>query len=412
MNDPGNNTAIKVEKLSKMFKLYGKPSDLLWEILGRPRHSEFWALKDISFDVDKGEVVGIIGRNGAGKSTLLKILAGTLDRTSGNVEVNGKISAILELGTGFHPEHTGRENIYMGGMCLGMSRQEIDDKIEYIIDFSELREVIDQPFKTYSSGMQARLTFSTAVSPDPDIFIVDEALAAGDALFVEKCTNRIREIVGRGTTVFFVTHSLQSVYDLCDSAMLLNRGELVMRGDPRTVGYRYEQLLGEERALANKSALGCVTSVGTTTDLHDNLQTYLEDISIFDNDGNKVYHLKNEEKYFIRVRCRSKVAHDDISLGFRIQKAGGAILYGTSTYLQKLRIPVKEDSTVEAKFDWICNLAAGQYLLGGGVSKVLGSNNYSTMHILRDACVFTVDSDVRFQGDYDMKSSAEVLHVR
>ena len=411
MSDPGNNLAITVNNLSKMFKLYRKPSDLLWDVLGRPRHAEFWALKDISFRVNRGEVVGIIGRNGAGKSTLLKILAGTLDRTSGDIEVNGKISAILELGTGFHPEHTGRENIYMGGMCLGMSRQEIEEKIDSIIDFSELRDVIDQPFRTYSSGMQARLTFSTAVSPDPDIFIVDEALATGDVLFAEKCTKRIREIVRKGATVLFVTHSLYSVYELCDSAMLLHKGELVTRGDPRTVGYKYEQLLGEERALANKSALSCVTSVGTANEVRDKLQTYLEDISIFDKDGCKVYYLKNEEKYFIRVRCRSKIAHDSISLGFRIQKAGGGILYGTSTFLQKVKIPIRENGVVEAEFSWICSLASGQYLLGGGVSKILGSNNYSTMHILRDACVFTVDSDVRFQGEYDMKSTVDVRCV-
>lgn len=408
MNNPGNNMAIRVENLSKMFKLYKKPSDLLWEILGRPRHSEFWALKDISFRVEKGEVVGIIGRNGAGKSTLLKILAGTLDRTSGEVEMTGKVSAILELGTGFHPEHTGRENIYMGGMCLGMSREEIDRKIDSIIDFSELRDVIDQPFKTYSSGMQARLTFSTAVSPDPDIFIVDEALAAGDALFVEKCTNRIREIVERGTTVFFVTHSLQSIYELCDSAILLNRGKLVMRGDPRTVGYRYEQLLGEERALANKSALSCVTSVGTTKGVSSDLKTYLEDISILDNNRDKVCHLKNRETYFIRVRCRSKVAHDNVSLGFRIQKSGGGILYGSSTQLQGIDVAMKEDDVAEAEFEWCCNLAAGQYFLGGGVAEILVHNNFTVLHILRDACVFTVESDTRFQGDFDMESKARL----
>jgi len=402
-----NDIAIKVSNLSKMFKVYRKPSDLLWDILGKPRHADFWALKDISFNVKRGEVVGVIGRNGAGKSTLLRILAGTLDKTSGEVEVNGKVSAILELGTGFHPEHTGRENIYMGGMCLGMSREEIDRKIDSIIDFSELRDVIDQPFRIYSSGMQARLTFSTAISPDPDILIVDEALAAGDALFVEKCTNRIREIVRGGATVFFVTHSLSTVYELCSSAMLLSNGELIMQGEPRTVGYRYEQFLGEERALANKSAVSCVTSIGTTKDVSNDLQTYLEDISIFDTHGNKVFYLKNDEDYTIRIRCKSKIRHENLSLGFRIQKPGGGILYGTNTQLQGLKVAVDEGDVVQIDFGFHCNLNSGQYLLGGGVAKVMGHDNFTVLHLLRDSYVFTVDSNVHFLGEFNMQSTAK-----
>jgi lipopolysaccharide transport system ATP-binding protein len=241
-----SDISIQVSGVSKSYKVYDKPSDLLAEIfLMKTRHRLHHAVHDVSFSMRKGEVVGIVGANGAGKSTLLKMIAGTLNPTSGEINIRGKVSAILELGTGFNPEYSGRENVYLGGMCLGMSREEIEKKFDWIVAFSELEHAIDQPFKTYSSGMQARLTFATAIAIEPEILIIDEALAAGDSYFVVKCGQRIRELCESGATVLFVSHSTYQVATLCQRAVWIDNGRVREIGDAIDVCRHYDYAVHE-----------------------------------------------------------------------------------------------------------------------------------------------------------------------
>ena len=236
-----DDVAIKVRNLVKEFDIYEKPRDIALELLtGRKRHRSFRALDNLSFDVPRGQVLGIIGSNGAGKSTLLKIITGVLEATSGSVELAGRVTAILELGLGFNPEYSGRENIYLSGLLYGMDREEVDSKLTSIIDFSGLAAFIEQPTKTYSSGMQARLAFSIATAVDPDILIIDEALAAGDAMFVQKCLRRIRQLCSGGRTVLLVSHGTGLLAQFCTKVLWLEGGQVRMEGGALAVVQAYD----------------------------------------------------------------------------------------------------------------------------------------------------------------------------
>jgi lipopolysaccharide transport system ATP-binding protein len=245
--------SVRVSNLSKVFKVYARPRDMLLELVLGPRHKPFWALRDINITIARGDKVGIVGRNGSGKSTLLKIIAGTLDHTSGTVEVRGKISAILELGVGVNPAYSGRENIYFGGLCYGMSKEDIRSKIDAIIEFSELKEVIDQPFSTYSSGMKARLLFSTALHVNPELLIIDEALATGDAGFVSKSLRHVERLSENSDlTAIFVSHSMNHLLRLCNRGIYLNAGQVMADGPIRDVvaAYENELMRNDEESIA------------------------------------------------------------------------------------------------------------------------------------------------------------------
>jgi lipopolysaccharide transport system ATP-binding protein len=254
-----NDTAVKVENLSKCFEIYNSPRDRLKQFLlprlqkffgknSKKYFKEFHAIKNVSFEIKRGETVGIIGKNGSGKSTLLQMICGTLTPTSGSVHTRGRIAALLELGSGFNPEFSGRDNVYMNAALLGLSKQEIDEKYESIVEFADIGDFVNQPVKTYSSGMTVRLAFAVQAQVEPDILIVDEALAVGDAKFQARCFDRLRQLKDNGTSILLVTHSTEQIVTHCSRAILLSGGGVLEAGEPRQVANRYLDLLfGKER---------------------------------------------------------------------------------------------------------------------------------------------------------------------
>jgi len=370
------NPIISVDGLGKNFRVYASPRELLVEVLtGRQRHRDFTALNGVSFDVGPGEVVGLMGRNGAGKSTLLRIIAGTLDATAGSVVVRGRISAILELGSGFHPEYSGRDNIYLGGLCLGLTRAEIARRFDEIVAFSELEAFIDRPFRTYSSGMQARLTFSVATCVDPDVLIVDEALSVGDARFQLKSFERIRDFKRRGKSILLVSHSINQVVSICDRAILLEQGKVVADGEPNKIGQIYHQrLFGPPAREATSSSAGI--AVPETSDRHHAYgdgRAVINDVFIEGPDGSRTTSIVPGETYRIVIDIEAKEALPSVCVGFLVRSSWGIDLYGTDTRFvpcpglpqtmapgERLRV------TIETPF----NLAPNTYFLTAGVANL------------------------------------------
>jgi ABC-type polysaccharide/polyol phosphate transport system ATPase subunit len=378
--------AILVRQLSKRFEIYRRPADLLRELITRrPRHEERWALRDVSFELRRGEVVGIMGRNGAGKSTLLKILTGTLERTGGEVDVRGRVTAILELGTGFHPEYTGRENVYMGGLCLGLTNDEIDERIGGIIAFSELGDVIDQPFKTYSTGMQARLTFSTVVSADPDILIVDEALSVGDARFQKKCCDKFRSFREAGKTILLVSHSADAIASMCDRAILLENGAVAADGDPSYVTkYYHRMLFGGEEPDSGASSSGGMKRIDAEPDpaghsgpacmRYGNGKAEIVGLVISDQEGRPAGTLESGCDCTVRFTIVAREDLDDLVAGLLIRDRRGVDLYGTDTLLRGIPVEtVKIGEAVQVAFHLSMWLAPGTYFLTASAARSDGT---------------------------------------
>lgn len=395
-----SSKAICVRDLTKAFKLYSSPRELFKEFMGQSPQ-EFVALDKVNFDVHKGEAVGIMGRNGAGKSTLLRIIAGTLDKSSGNVEVNGRISAILELGTGFRPEYTGRQNVITGGLCLGMTRKEIEKKLASIIEFSELEEFIDRPFKTYSSGMQARLTFATAVHIDPDILIVDEALGVGDAKFQRKCFEKMQQFRRKGCAILLVSHDMNTVASFCDRAVLLQRGQVLMDDNAADVSrVYYQMLLGDGTApeAPIMAAIGGTEEVDVTPSpqaTRTGTQKGAELIAygLENEQGRSTNNLVSGEKFTVMIRARFDRDIHEPTMGFLVRDVRGVDVFGVDTFGARIPLPpCKSGEVLEFRLPCTMWLAKGTFFLSPSVGCI---DDGSTLDMHLDALCFTVTTPLR-----------------
>ncbi|MCY7321466.1 MAG: ABC transporter ATP-binding protein [Phormidesmis sp. CAN_BIN36] len=378
--------AISLKNVSKCFRRYAQPIDRLKEILlpSRSRGDEFWALQDISLEVAKGETLGIIGQNGSGKSTLLQLIAGTLTPTTGQVQVRGRVSALLELGSGFNPEFTGRQNVFFNGRFLGLSQQEIEKKFDEIAAFADIGDFIDQPVKTYSSGMLVRLAFSVAVSADPDILIIDEALAVGDIYFQQKCFGRIRGLRDSGVTLFFVSHDSTAVYKLCDRAILMEHGQAVLDAKPKQVINLYEakllkkldtrpdlveiqvrpqasSLFPQEAAqeLENQSSQAAISASWVA----------IEFVKLLDQDDREVQCIASDQNLQIAIGLLFLDQIEDPHVGFKIRNRIGEVMFETNTYCMRQFIgTVVTDDFLEVRFQFDVPLAEGEYTITVGVA--------------------------------------------
>lgn len=467
-----NEYAIQVQDVSKIYKLYDKPIDRLKESLSlthKNYHKDFFALSDISFNVKKGETVGIIGTNGSGKSTILKIITGVLTPTSGQVRVSGVISALLELGAGFNMDYTGIENIYMNGTMMGFSKKQMDEKLPDILEFADIGDFVYQPVKTYSSGMFVRLAFALSINVEPEILIVDEALSVGDVFFQSKCYRRMEEIRKNGTTILMVTHDMGSVIKYCDRVVLLNKGHYVAEGAPGKMVDLYKKILAnqmddlEEELLemndfsggldddaagtgadgktagsgaagsenttgkadgqngaagsaasghANKKHSGLMKdkiTINPNRTEYGNGKAEIYDLGMFDERGNLTNLLLKGEYFTIKEKIRF---HDSIQapiFTYTIKDKKGADLTGTNTMFEGAEIrPVKNGDEYEVNFRQKMTLQGGEYLLSMSCTG-FEQGEHTVYHRLYDVANITVISNKNTVGVYDMESEVEAV---
>lgn len=428
--------AIKVEHVDKVYKLYEKPSDRLKEALGfvKNRHTDHSALKDVNIDIYKGETVGIIGTNGSGKSTILKIITGVLNPTGGSVTVDGRISALLELGAGFNMEYNGIENIYLNGTMIGFSEKEIDEKMDAILEFADIGEYVYQPVKTYSSGMFVRLAFAVAINIEPEILIVDEALSVGDVFFQAKCYHKFEEFKEQGKTILFVSHDLSSIAKYCDRVVLLNQGVKLGEGTPKEMIDIYKKVLvgqydlpepGQERLLDDEELRAAVKAemdgekpgkaaskdaqkVNPDLIEYGSQKAVISEYYITDERGIKTSAILKGSEYSIHMKVKVNEHIPAPIFAFTIKNIKGTEITGTNTMIEKSFLEeVNPGEEKEIIFTQRMNLQGGEYLLSLGCTG-FEKDIFTVYHRLYDVLNMTVISDKDTVGYFDCESSVEV----
>ena len=415
-----NEIAIEVENLTKKYNLYNSPKDRLKEALHPFRkkyHHDFYALKDVSFEIKKGETVGIIGNNGSGKSTLLKILTGVLTPSAGSYKVKGKVSSLLELGTGFNPELTGLENVYFNGTLLGFSKEEMNTKLDEILAFADIGEYINQPVKMYSSGMYVRLAFAVATSIDPEILIVDEALSVGYVYFQVKCFDRFEKLKKDNKTILFVSHDIGSIVKYCDKAILLNNGKVEMESEPVRCIEKYKESLSvikRKRKIIKNDIVkntNLEKNINRKNDIsieYGNMDAEIFSVEFKNYLNNETTQIMNGDIYTVNFKI---VFNNDIInpiFGFFIRDLKGTEITGINTDNMGINNGIfrKGDSYV-VNFKQNMNLQQGDYFLSIGVS-VINSGEIIALHRLYNILTFSVISKRKFVGIFDPYSTFEI----
>ena len=405
-----------------MYKLYDKPSDRLKEALGLTKkklYKEHYALRDVNFDIQEGECVGIIGTNGSGKYTILKIITGVLTPTQGEVKVDGRISALLELGAGFNMEYSGLENVYLNGTMTGFSKEEIDARLDDILEFADIGDFIHQPVKTYSSGMFVRLAFAVAINIDPEILVVDEALSVGDVFFQAKCYHKFEEFKKQGKTILFVSHDLSSVSKYCDRVILLNKGVKLDEGSPKQMVDLYKQLLvGQDpvkQQEADKEKKAAVQSEGTGNfQANPNMLEYgnrmaeIIHFEVLDDRGMLSNTIEKGTEFKIRMKVHFNEDIQEPIMAYTFKNIKGTEITGTNTMFEKAQVArsgAGDECTVT--FTQNMDLQGGEYLLSFGCTGYK-DGDFTVFHRLYDACNITVVSSKNTVGFYDMNSRIEI----